>query len=302
MAMTTNLNAKADQEGFIAVYPDALGSPPSWDMYGDVGFISALIDSLLSEYALDTMRIYATGYSNGAFMAHVLAAELSKRIAAVSMVAGGLMITYWWEFSLDRPIPTIHFHARDDAVVPYYGGQGTAPVEEMLQSWVTQNGCTEGPDSFWHTDAALRQIWSNPSNEVENVLWSTDEGGHYNWPRLTSPHKISANDLMWDFFTGHPMPAQELWISETGLKECSAFDVQGIMSGTASVRFTLDQACRVTIVLYDVTGSKIAILSDGLFDAGQHEFEFDASGLPGGVYFCRMNPPPGWESPAGQGD
>ncbi|MBD3286506.1 T9SS type A sorting domain-containing protein [candidate division WOR-3 bacterium] len=291
MAMTTNLNAKADQEGFIAVYPDALGSPPSWDMYGDVGFTSALIDSLLDEYGIDTLRIFAAGYSNGAFMAHVLAADLSKRIAAVSMVAGGLMITYWWEFSLDRPISTIHFHARDDAAVPYDGSQGTAPVEEMLQSWSTQNGCTEGPDSFWHTAAALRQTWSNPDGDVENVLWSTNEGGHYNWPTESGPHEISANDLMWEFFIAHPMPEDEPAVAESqeptsGLK----LHVPEIVTDKCRVSLSLDTPESVYIVLFDATGRKAGTYSRAVIQ----RFDFidiNTSDLESGVYYLKVSTP-----------
>jgi len=288
MAATTELSVKADEEGFIAAYPDALGSPPRWDMDNDVGFISALIDTLSDWYSLDSFRIYVTGYSNGAFMAHVLAADLSTKIAACAPVAGGLMITYWWEFSLDREIPTIHFHARDDYAVPYDGSEYTAPVEEMMQSWAEENGCTEGPDSFWDANGALRQTWSNPDNEVENVLWTTDEGGH-GWPRLTNANKLSANDLMWEFFTAHPMPEEEEpGINEIPLQDRLILNVDDVISDRGFIHYELDRACPVTIVLYDVAGNRIAGILNNRLEAGKHETVLDASDLPSGVYYCRM--------------
>ena len=78
MATLTHLSQVADQYGFIVVYPD--GYQRGWadgrgattaDQAGvdDVAFLSTLIATLSGEYAIDARRIYATGISNGGFMA-----------------------------------------------------------------------------------------------------------------------------------------------------------------------------------------------------------------------------------------
>lgn len=114
-------NSKADQEGFIVVYPTALTychfdegtqrTTTKWAA-GDLGesdlqkgglplcvgetlrddmlFFDELIETLKSEYLVDDKRIYATGFSNGAQMASRLAAERSDIFAAVTIHAGNL--------------------------------------------------------------------------------------------------------------------------------------------------------------------------------------------------------------------
>ncbi|RLD35691.1 MAG: hypothetical protein DRI83_06445 [Bacteroidetes bacterium] len=43
----------------------------------------------------------------------------------------------------------------------------------------------------------------------------------------------------------------------------------------------------MSIAVYNYTGQEVSRLADNLsMSEGSHTFEFDASGLPGGVYFC----------------
>jgi polyhydroxybutyrate depolymerase len=100
MAWFTDLNRKADEAGFLAVYPNGTGRRSSlfWnggDCCGsamqnnvdDVAFINGVIDDLMKVYSVDARRIYATGMSNGGIMVYRLAAEISDRIAAIAPVA-----------------------------------------------------------------------------------------------------------------------------------------------------------------------------------------------------------------------
>jgi hypothetical protein len=80
----SGMNAKADAEGFILVYPAGVQS--SWNAgaccgaaidqnIDDVGFVRALVAQLSATLCIDERRIYATGMSNGGFMSHRLACE-----------------------------------------------------------------------------------------------------------------------------------------------------------------------------------------------------------------------------------
>jgi len=103
-------NTLADREGFIVVYPDALGR--HWndgrglrryfsqrEGVDDVGFIAALIDHFLRELNVDRKRIYVAGMSNGAMMCFRLACELSERVAVVAAVAGAMPSRVSWRGS-----------------------------------------------------------------------------------------------------------------------------------------------------------------------------------------------------------
>ena len=71
----------------------------------DLGFISAMIDFLEARYAADPVRIYCTGFSNGASMTFSVGLNLANRIAAIAPVAGHL-----WEREkqLAYPVPLLY--------------------------------------------------------------------------------------------------------------------------------------------------------------------------------------------------
>jgi hypothetical protein len=52
--------------------------------------------------------------------------------------------------------------------------------------------------------------------------------------------------------------------------------------------FSLNRAQHVTLTVYDLQGRTVGRLADGMMPAGQHEFLFDASALPSGLYFMSL--------------
>lgn len=100
--MITGFTDKARAEGFIVVYPEGTsrrGQLFTWkaghccgyameQRVNDVAFIGALIDALLARYPIDPKRVYVTGMSNGAMMAHRLGIELSEKVAAIAPAVG----------------------------------------------------------------------------------------------------------------------------------------------------------------------------------------------------------------------
>jgi hypothetical protein len=54
------------------------------------------------------------------------------------------------------------------------------------------------------------------------------------------------------------------------------------------IGFTLPSAGPVRLGVFNTLGEEVAVLIDGVRDAGTWTVDFDASGLPGGVYFCRL--------------
>jgi hypothetical protein len=55
-----------------------------------------------------------------------------------------------------------------------------------------------------------------------------------------------------------------------------------------TISFSLPEAARVTLNVYDVTGRQVAQLVNGLTDAGAHQVTFDGSNLASGVYLYRL--------------
>jgi polyhydroxybutyrate depolymerase len=235
MVWFSGLNRKADEAGFVVVYPSGTGTGPflTWNAGGfagrmaegrpdDVAFIRALLDDLAAIVDVDAKRVYACGMSNGGMMCYRLAAELSDRIAAIAPVAGTIAIA---ESRPTRPVPVIHFHGTKDGIVPFDRTKGRQPpfmrlkdVAESVRTWVELNGCAAAPETETISPEGsslkvTRTTHGHGRDGSEVVLVTIEDGGH-TWPGQKPPvgfigksvDTVSANDLMWAFFEKHPLP------------------------------------------------------------------------------------------------
>ena len=57
------------------------------------------------------------------------------------------------------------------------------------------------------------------------------------------------------------------------------------------IAFTLPQDGRARLAIYNLRGQRVAVLADGDLAAGEHVVTWDATGLPSGVYFSRLEGP-----------
>lgn len=63
------------------------------------------------------------------------------------------------------------------------------------------------------------------------------------------------------------------------------------VAGDAEIRITLNAPTHATVRLFDAGGRDIMLVADGQFEAGSHALPLDASTLPPGVYFVRLEVP-----------
>jgi len=242
MERLTGFSALADRAGFVVAYPDGVGR--SWNdgraMSGseaqrrnvdDVAFVAAVIDSLSAELRLDPRRIFATGLSNGGTFAHYLAANLSRRIAAIASVAGGLAWPFAQHFAPAAPVSVLIMQGTADPLVPYRGGAVAggrlgreAGAEATAELWEDADGMRAEPatGSLPDTDPndhcrVSWQRWSGGRKRTEVWLYKLEGGGH-TWPggpqylprRLVGRvcRDFDATFAIWDFFLGHEKAAE----------------------------------------------------------------------------------------------
>lgn len=55
-----------------------------------------------------------------------------------------------------------------------------------------------------------------------------------------------------------------------------------------TIVFALDRQQKIRLAVYDITGREVAALADQWFPTGEQRFTFDASSLPSGSYFARL--------------
>jgi polyhydroxybutyrate depolymerase len=228
----SGFTAKAEQEGFIVVYPEGSGrfggKLLTWNAghccgyamerrVDDVGFIRALIDTLVAKYPIDPKRIYATGMSNGAMMAHRLGIELSDKLAAIAPVVGAL---FGDETRPQHPVSALIINGRLDKHIPEQGGPPGGrfssawdgkPVQPALAQaafWAGADGCESSPDSQDHGAYVLTQYRCAGGNAVQ--IYLIKDNGHA-WPGGKSgsmmadkpSSALNGTDVIWDFFKAH---------------------------------------------------------------------------------------------------
>jgi polyhydroxybutyrate depolymerase len=217
---------QSDTNGFVVAYPDALGDPLTWHaglglggaQADDVEFVRALVAQEAALRPIDPARTFVCGHSSGAMMTYRLAAEASDLFPAVGAVAGTIGVRRPNGAALtipqpQRPVSVIHFHGTDDALVPYGGGTGRAPVTflsvaDSIAFWVANNGCDPTPTTET-IGVSRRETYAGGRDGSEVTLWTIEGGGH-GWPRVggresvgVSPAGIAATALIWAFFAAH---------------------------------------------------------------------------------------------------
>jgi polyhydroxybutyrate depolymerase len=189
------------------------GAPYSAPGVDDVRFTHDLIDTLRRELCVDPQRIYATGKSNGAGFVGLLGCRLSTMLAAVAPDAGAFYRTDT-PCTPQRQVPVLDFHGTADPVIPYTGNRERQlpPIPEWLTDWARRDGCTTGPAQFFRNNDVTGEQWTGCHDNSTVQHYRIDGGGH-TWPGATAPsgpgnttHTISATQLIWQFFTAHPLP------------------------------------------------------------------------------------------------
>jgi hypothetical protein len=113
----------------IMVGPDS--NPPGsyWDTNGDLALVDAIMDTLSQELCIDQGRNFATGYSNGGFMADAVGCKRSSVFRGIAIMEGGSSGGGCGQTGV------FIMHNQDDMTVPLsYGTQ-------LRDGWLATNMC-----------------------------------------------------------------------------------------------------------------------------------------------------------------
>ena len=229
----TAFDRLAERDGFIAVYPNGTARRDrrillTWNAghccaaameqrVDDVGFIGALIETLVASGRADPSRIYVTGMSNGGMMAHRLGRELSTKIAAIAPVVGAV---FGDEPPPLAPMPAFIVVGADDTVVPGAGGplqlrgllgnraaadRDVAPAAAQADYWARHNGCVDPERTT--TPAASTVSYTRCASGAP-VIFHTVTGNGHAWPggragrrgAAEPTRSFDASEAMWTFF------------------------------------------------------------------------------------------------------
>ena len=217
MANLTKVTNFVATQGFWVVLPAAINGQwqddPSRTGSDDTNFISALIDSLVSQGA-DATRVYAAGYSDGGFMSERLACELSTKIAAFGIDAGAVIANSptYCKPAVQRP--KLYILGTADNIVPYNGGMvGVDSAAASMAFWVGLQHCGGTVASTLPTlvsDGTTVQLTDYTGCTAGNDLrlYTVYNGGHA-WPNgITqsvgkTTQNLDATGIIWSFASAY---------------------------------------------------------------------------------------------------
>jgi len=238
---TSRFGVLGQQDGFVVAFPNGTGSPVHWNTAQtgnpDLDFVTALLQQVESTQCIDTSRVYASGFSDGAFFVSLLACTMSDRFAAIVAVSG---------LQLDRPcrttrpVPILTFHGTADPILYFNGGVGTGTLNRLLgggsggsptgssttttlpkanlhgagepatvQAWAVKDGCDPHPTDTRQSSQIIVRRYACPVGT--DVVFTIVLGGGHAWPGSRFSQKISsltgfttfqvnATDDAWSFF------------------------------------------------------------------------------------------------------
>jgi len=202
----TKIIPRSDSAGFIVAHPDGYGAswnagwccaPASTEDIDDVQFSRDLVAAISQAYCIDPARVYAMGFSNGAFMSNRLGCEAADLFAAIGSHSGEIAIQ---SCAPSRPMPVYHIHGRTDTVVPWRLGQ------ESVKEWADLNGCSTSTTPVYEKGVASCVVYSGCPGQAQVEFCTVKRFGH-DWAMYENTgDAIDATDQIWDFMKDRTLP------------------------------------------------------------------------------------------------
>lgn len=163
-AHSLGLDTLADEQGFLLAMPDGTRDSRGnrfWNAsdaccnfdhssVDDVAYIAWLLDDVARKYDVDRNRVFLIGHSNGGFLAHRLACDLSPRIAgAISIAGAGPKDPSRCKPS--APVSILEIHGDADSIITMAGGRvfnlqipEYPSTKDTMAMWLDKDGCGAG--------------------------------------------------------------------------------------------------------------------------------------------------------------
>jgi polyhydroxybutyrate depolymerase len=184
----------------------------------DIEFLNQALDQMATKFSLDVARIYATGLSQGGFMAVKVGCEMADRIAAIAPVGAAMPKTMTCVPS--RPVPVVMINGTSDPVVPYDGGTEhnlqlpIVSVADSAKAWANMDRCAEKPTHSKlqaHEKGGMEtkvETYDDCQQSALVVSYSVKGGGN-TWPGGEqyevekqvgkTSRDLNANETIWKF-------------------------------------------------------------------------------------------------------
>lgn len=225
------LDAIADREGFLAVYPQGLegywgdvrfpDQPVAAKQKSeqDVAFLNVLADDLVRNHRADPRRIYLVGVSNGGVMVSTMACLSPRKFAGFAVMVATTTVHARQMCHASKPRPLLVMNGTTDPInfwdaeraekIGYLGG------DDFFALWSRLNGC------WGREETELADVDETDNSRVvvvrprtcppggETALYRVNGGGHHPPTLEQRPsglfrgqrnHDVEAAEVVWAFF------------------------------------------------------------------------------------------------------
>jgi poly(3-hydroxybutyrate) depolymerase len=184
----------------------------------DIEFLNRMLDQVSTKYSVDAVRIYATGLSEGGFMAIKVGCSMAERIAAIAPVGAAMPKTMVCLPS--RPMSVVMINGTSDPVVPHDGGTEhnlqlpVVSVADSAKAWARIDRCAEKPTQTKlqaHSKGGMEtkvETFDGCQQDSQVVSYSVKGGGN-TWPGGEqyevekqvgkTSQDLNANEAIWNF-------------------------------------------------------------------------------------------------------
>lgn len=260
----------------------------------DVGFLTAILDSLVRNYNIDQTKVFFTGFSMGGFMCHKMAINKGNRIKAIAAVSG--TIGKFCEFTPTHKLNVLHIHGTADNTITYenatfsqqgmnVGSVGTG-AEETIEKWRAYNNCINTPVIFDYPNSNSdgltfkRYIYKNADeNEDYKVAFIKVENGDHNW------YSKPANDIdyateIFKFFTNT--------MENIPSKKCDIQNYKDVAiypnPANDKLIINIDNVDNHNVKIYNLLGVKVLDMN-----VNKIESSVDLTNLNQGIYLIKIS-------------
>jgi dienelactone hydrolase len=175
----TNMQRLGTAAGYVVVQPSSPGN--AWWFDDATVRVRGILDAIIDAIDIDTSRVHVGGTSQGGFMTWHFVCAYADLIASAAPLAAGTGVVdgdscpFNDERSPAEQVDILHFHGRQDTVVPFE--TGIAQRDRVVERWSMAESeiVADEPDYRWTR-------WTNERGTVMEFVeydWTSSlTGGH----------------------------------------------------------------------------------------------------------------------------
>jgi hypothetical protein len=214
----------------------------------------------------------------------------------------------WKDVELDHPVVGTLFIGVDDGLLLWVNGQLALDAQ-----WAAQ------AVGFWNYAVDLSPYLRHGRNRLAIEVFNVCQGGSGDGG-LDFQLEVDGVTVLPGGYWNPLHPANELWYTGGPCSFLPPADARGLdyahadygwvdevvearetpvafslapawpnpFNPATTLAFTLTETTELRLAVHDLGGREVALLASGLRERGGHRVVFDAAGLPGGLYFARL--------------